>query len=163
MWRAGYSNKFSGLMADQNHNAVLNRVASRVYRSLMQYAMECWPWSDAAETPGIELPEEKAVKQMAARQRDFVARIAAVLTERGEIVDLGNYPDFSEMHYVSLDYLLGKLVDDEQRLISDLQAAQKALQGDSAVGLVNELVAAEKDHFERLRNGQSRQPGISRS
>jgi hypothetical protein len=147
-------------MADQNQNAVLNRVVVRVYRSLMQYAMECWPWTTAAETPGAEPPAEKAVKEMAARQQNFVAQIVDVLTNRGEIVDLDNFPDFSEMHYVSLDYLLGKLADDEGKLISELEAAQKALQGDAASGLVTELLAAEKENLHRLR-GMTAKPGAS--
>jgi hypothetical protein len=138
-------------MADQNHNAVLNRVVSRVYRCLLQYAQECWPWTTATETPGVEPPEQKAVEQMAARQRDFIARLVDVLTERGEVVDLGSFPDFSEMHYVSLDYLLGKLIADEQRLISELEAAQLALHGDAALGLVTELLAGEKGNLVRLR------------
>lgn len=138
-------------MADQNQNAVLNRVVVRVYRSLMQYALECWPWTNAAETPGAEPAEEKAVKQMATRQQKFVAQIVDVLTGRGEIVDLGNFPDFSEMHYVSLDYLLGKLVDDEQKLISELEAAQKGLQVDAALWLITEILAAEKENLHRLR------------
>jgi hypothetical protein len=139
-------------MADQNHNAVLNRLVVSVYRCLLQYAQECWPWTTATETPGVEPPEQKAVEQMAARQRDFVARLVDVLTERGAVVDLGSFPDFSEMHYVSLDYLLGKLIADEQRLISELEAAQRALQGDVALGLVGELLAAERDHLVRLRD-----------
>src|SRR5579864_2251226 len=134
-------------MADQNHSAVVNRVVVRVYRCLLQYAQECWPWTTATETPGVEPPEQKAIEQMAARQRDFVARLVDVLTERGAVVDLGSFPDFSEMHYVSLDYLLGKLIADEQKLIFELEAAQRALQGDAALGLVTELLAGEKGNL----------------
>ena len=140
-------------MAEQNPNDILNRVVARVYRCLLQYAMECWPWTTATETPGVEPPEQKAVEQMAARQRDFLGRLADLLTRRGAVVDLGNFPDFSEMHYVSLDYLLRKLIADEQKLISELEAAQKALQGDAAaLGLVSELLAAEKNHLLGLRD-----------
>ena len=144
-------------MADQNQNDVLNRIVARVYRCLLQYTMECWPWTTATETPGREPPEQKTVEQMAARQRDFIARLVDVLTQRGASVDFGNYPDFSEMHYVSLDYLLGKLMADEQKLVSELEAAIPALKGDArAAGLVSELLSAEKEHLVRLREMAAR-------
>jgi hypothetical protein len=144
-------------MADQNQNDVLNRLVARVYRCLLQYTMECWPWTTATETPGIEPPEQKAVDQMAARQRDFIARLVGVLTQRGEYVDFGNYPDFSEMHYVSLDYLLVKLAADEKKLVSELEAALPLLHDDAtAAGLVSELLSAEKEHFLRLREMATR-------
>jgi hypothetical protein len=138
-------------MAEQNQNEILNRVVARLYRCLLQYAMECWAWTSDAETPGVEPPEQKAVEQMAARQREFVARLADLITQRGAAVDFGNYPDFSEMHYVSLDYLLGKLIADEQKLISELEAAHPALSDATARGLLSEVLASEKDNLVRLR------------
>jgi len=140
-------------MADQIPNDILNKIVARVYRCLVQYAMECWPWTTATETPGIEPPEQKAVDEIAARQRAFIARLVDVLTARGEVVDFGNFPDYSEMHYVSLDYLLRKFVVDEQKLVSELEAAVPALKGDAtAAGLVSELLAAEKENLVRLRD-----------
>ena len=139
-------------MANQNHSDVLNHVLARVYRCLLQYAQECWPWTTATETPGVEPPEQKAVEQMSARQRDFVARLVDLLLRRGAAVDFGSFPDFSEMHYVSLDYLLGKLIADEQKLISELEAAHTTLESDAtARGLVSELLASEKENLVRLR------------
>jgi hypothetical protein len=139
-------------MADQTPNDVLNRLLARLYRSLLQYTVECWPWTTSTESADGKSPEEKTVEQMAARQLAFVGRLVNLLQERGEVADFGNYPDNSELHYVSLDYLLGKLIADEQKLVNELEAAREAIHNDPpAAGLVIELLAAEKENVNRLR------------
>jgi hypothetical protein len=56
------------------------------------------------------------------------------------------------MHYVSLDYLLGKLLADEQNLIAELQTALSAPGHDAeATALVSELLAVETQNVSRLR------------
>jgi hypothetical protein len=139
-------------MPDQTHNDVLSRLLARIYRSLLQYTVECWPWTTSSESADGKSPEEKTVEQMAARQLEFVGRLVNLLQGRGEVVDFGNYPDNSELHYVSLDYLLGKLIADEQKLVGELEAARGAIRNDPpAAGLVIELLAAEQENVNRLR------------
>jgi len=139
-------------MADLNSNDVLNRVLARLNRSLMQYAVDCWPWSRATDTSAIETPEQKFIEQMTVRQRDFVARLVELIMRRGDVVDFGSFPDNSELHYVALDYLLGKLIADEQDLVALLKSALSALHHDpEAVGTVSELLAAETQNVTRLQ------------
>jgi hypothetical protein len=139
-------------MTDEAGTDILNRLVPRVYRSLLQYTVECWPWTPSAESPDGKSPEQKAIEQMAARQQEFVARLVDLLSRRGVVVDFDNYPDYSELHYVALDYLLGKLIADEQRLVSELEAARGAIHNDPpAATLIVELLAAEKDNLVRLR------------
>jgi len=138
-------------MADQNDSDVLNRVLVRVYRGLLQYAVDCWPWTAASEFQQNGSTEQKALEQMAARQRSFIARLVDLLSRRGQIVDFGSYPDNSELHYVALDYLLRKLVADEERLVVELESARTALENDrEAAGLVSDMLTAEKEHIARL-------------
>ena len=139
-------------MADQTNNDILNRLVARLYRSLLQYTVECWPWTTSSESPDGKSPEEKTVDQMAARQQEFLGRLVDLLQARGDVVDFGNFPDNSELHYVSLDYLLGKLIADEQKLVADLEAARAAIHNDPpAATLLVELIAAEKENVSRLR------------
>src|SRR5262245_26083689 len=105
-------------MADQPANETLNHLASRAYRGLLQYAVECWPWTDASTAA-----EQQAIEQLAARQQSFVGRLVNLLSERGEAIDLGNFPDYSELHYVSVDFLVQKLIADEQGLVAELESA----------------------------------------
>ncbi|HEY2251322.1 MAG TPA: hypothetical protein VGH74_09690 [Planctomycetaceae bacterium] len=139
-------------MADSNSSDVLNRVLARLNRSLLQYAVDCWPWSSATDTAAVETPEQKSVEQMTLRQQQFVARLVDLIMVRDDTVDLGSFPDNSELHYVSLEYLLGKLIKDEQELVAALQSALSALESDvEARTLVAEILAAEHENIERLR------------
>jgi Arc/MetJ-type ribon-helix-helix transcriptional regulator len=139
-------------MADQNHSDLLNRLLVRIYRGVLQYAVECWPWSAAADANGIEPPEQRAIEKMAARQQQLIARLVELLSKRRAAVDFGAYPDYSELHYVSLDYLIGKIIADEERLVAELEAAQTGLQNDPAAAhVVAEILAAEKEHLAQLR------------
>ncbi|HEY3963049.1 MAG TPA: hypothetical protein VGM05_00715 [Planctomycetaceae bacterium] len=146
-------------MPEKTENEILNHLVARAYRSLLQYAVECWPWTTLTESIGSAAPEQQAVEQIAARQQAFVGRLVELLIDRGETVDFGNFPDNSELHYVSLDFLLGKLIADEQNLVAELEAAQGALHNDpSAAGLVSELLAAEQANIARLRELAAKAP-----
>ena len=139
-------------MAELNSSDVLNRVLARVYRSLMQYAIDCWPWSRFTDTAATLPPEQQAIEQMTKKQQEFAARLVELITSRGDVVDFGSFPDNSELHYVSLDYLLGKLTGDEQELIAELHSALSALGRDAeATALVSELLAVETQNVVRLR------------
>jgi hypothetical protein len=134
-------------MADQNHSDVLNGLLVRLYRSLLQYGVECC----SAWTSSAQAHEQQALEQMAARQRESVARLVDLLTARGLVVDFGNYDDYSELHYVSLKFLLGKLIENEQQLIAALESGLAALGHDpEATKLVSDVLAAEKDNLTRL-------------
>jgi hypothetical protein len=140
-------------MADQNHSDLLNRLLVRIYRGPLQYAVECWPWSAAADATGAEPPEQRAIEKVAARQRQFIARLVELLSKRRATIDFGVYPDYSQLHYVSLDYLIGKLIADEERLVAELVAAQTGLRDDpEAANVIGELLAVEKDHLAQLRD-----------
>jgi hypothetical protein len=138
-------------MTDSNSSDVLNHVLARLYRSLMQYAVDCWPWSTATDTEAAEVPEQKIIEQMTLRQQEFVSRLTDLIMRRGGVVDFGSFPDNSELHYVSLDYLLGKLIADEQDLVAELKTALSAMGHDAeATALVSELLAVETQNVARL-------------
>src|SRR5262245_20373770 len=118
-------------MADQTSSQILNRILVRVYRGLLQYAVECWPWAADADLNGDQSPQQKTIEQMAAREQVLIGRIVELLSQREGALDLGTYPDNSALHYVSFDYLLGKLIADEEGLIAELQSALGPLQADA--------------------------------
>src|SRR5262245_44022345 len=96
-------------MPDPQHNERLNALLIRVHRSLLQYAVECWPWTDVDAAA-----EQATIEGLAREQESYVARMTELLVEREWSVDFGSFPDWSELHYVALDYLLGKLIVDEE-------------------------------------------------
>lgn len=136
-------------MPDPSHNARLNAALVRVYRSLLQYVDECWPWAAHDESA-----EQRAVRDMAHQQRGFVSGLVDLLAERGWAIDFSNFPtEFTDLHYVSLDYLVGKLIADETDLISFLEQSRSAITGDpSAAALLTHLIDAERRHVAKLRD-----------
>lgn len=134
-------------MPDPQHNAELNDLLVQAYRSLLQYTVECWPWSD----PEAQA-EQDLITQLAVGQRDVVGRMAELLDRRQQTVDFGTYPDWSELHFVSLDFLLGKLIDDEQQLVAAIERAEPAIKPDpQASTLVFELLHGERQILAKLR------------
>lgn len=134
-------------MPDAQINAALNDILILSYRSLLQYTIECWPWTDPDDST-----EQQAIAEMAREQQAVLARIAELLDRRQQPIDFGTYPDWSEMHFVSLDYLLIKLIADEENLIAAIEHAQPTLKADpTASALAFDLLHIERQHLARLR------------
>jgi len=134
-------------MPDAQQNELLNDLLVDAYGSLLQYAIECWPWTDPEDEA-----EQQTIAEMAAAQKAVVARISALLESRGYAIELGQYPDWSSLHFVSLDYLLGKLIADEEQLIAAIEQAQPTLKSDpEASAQAFDLLHMEKKHLARLR------------
>lgn len=133
-------------MPDQSSNSALNDLLILVYRSLLQYTMECWPWSDVGEAG-----EQQAIDALADEQKALVEKLAELLDERGVVVDPGTYPDWSELHYVSLDSLLARLIQDEEAMLAAIERLRPALQIDAeGTALADEIVAAERRHLSKI-------------
>lgn len=134
-------------MADRATNAALNDVLILVYRSLLQYSNDCWPWVNEADEP-----EHRAIEDLANEQQAIAVRMAEFLDRRGWPVDFGVFPNWSDLHYVSVEYLLGKLIVDETEMIDSLEQSAPAFQADlEAKSLVTELLAGERRRLARLR------------
>lgn len=100
-------------------NETLNRILVHVGRSLLQYVGECWPWTEKRDEA-----ERRVVAEAVYKQRDGVQRLVDLLSERRAGLDLGAYPtEYTDLHFVELDYLLPQLVESERALVGDLQVA----------------------------------------
>jgi hypothetical protein len=135
-------------MAEIQHNDRLNEFVISIGRSLLQYADECWPWVEAseAETQGL-------LHRLAALQRQEVAAMAELLDQRGWPVEFGGYPtDYTDLHFVSLDFLLSRIIAGEQATVSDLEEAVHACVDDpEAVHVLREVLMTERKIVERLQ------------
>lgn len=128
-------------------NAVLNTALIELYRSLLQYAGESWPWaavgSDETET---------AVRQMAAEERGIVAGIFHHLDAQGLPVDLGTYPDNSALHYASLPFFLQRMVTEHADLDQSLRYYRQHVSRDpEATRLLDEAIGMVERHLTRIR------------
>ncbi len=135
-------------MADIQHNARLNGFVVSIGRSLLQYADECWPWS------GLSDGEAQGVLcRLAALQRQEVAALTELLDQREETVDFGGYPtDYTDLHFMSLDYLLARIVAGEQATIVDLEeAVHTGVDDPQGVHVLEEVLATQRKILERLQ------------
>lgn len=134
-------------MAATQSSARLNAVLIRTFRSLLQYVEECSAWADMAEGD-----VEQAVTSMRLEQQALVGRMVEVLASRGWPIDFGNFPtEYTDLHYVALDFLLGELVADESQLIVEAERVRTASADDPEVfDLLAKLVAAEQQHMARF-------------
>ncbi len=131
----------------EQQNTCLNEVLIHILRGLLQYAGECWPWSSAEHAE-----EYPTIARLVAEQQEQVHEISDLLNERGVFIEFGTYPtEYTDLHYVSLDYLLDELIKEQQELVADLEQALKDCAGDSeAQALLNVIASQAKQHLDTL-------------
>ncbi|HUG92367.1 MAG TPA: ferritin-like domain-containing protein [Planctomycetaceae bacterium] len=128
-----------------HRNAELNELLVLLGRSLLQYVGESWPWAGPDEED-----VQRAVDALAARQREHEAQIAALLAERDWNIDFGTYPtEFTDLHYVALDYLLAELVAHEGGMTREIEALARRCADDAEAAPLAERVLA--DHRDEVR------------
>lgn len=134
-------------MPDASPNDLLADLLILAHRSLLQYTTECFPWADTDDAA-----EQAAVTEMARAEEEVVARIADWLDRQGAVVDWGTYPDWTSLHFVSLEYLLKKLIADEEQLVAAIDRTLPALKSDpEASALAQDLSNLERHNLSRLR------------
>jgi len=129
------------------HNDVLNGVLILLRRSLLQYAGEAWPWSGS----GSGEPRAE-IDRLIAAQADRVRRLADLLDGRRWTIDFGAYRDFSDLHYLSLSFVLPHLVENEQTIVREIELALPACAGDSeGTALLAEILVGESQSLSELQ------------
>lgn len=133
-------------MAEITHNAKLNELVVDLGRSLLQYAAESGTWSRSHAAASDILA-------LAVRQQRSVAQLADLLIDRGATVDFGGFPtDYTDLHFMSLDYFLPRLQESEDALVSELDEAVHTCVDDAeAVALLQGLLAEERAIATALR------------
>ena len=66
------------------------------------------------------------------------------MDDRRWTIDFGAFPDFTDQHFLSLTYVLPHLVENQQKIVREIELALPALAGDSeATALVAETLVGE--------------------
>jgi hypothetical protein len=128
------------------HNDVLNGVLVLLRRSLLQYSGEAWPWTaSGANDPRAE------IDRLIAAQSERVSKLADVLDGRRWTIDFGAFRDFTDLHYLSMTFVLPHLVENERRVVREIELALPACAGDSeATALVAETLVGESQTLTQL-------------
>ncbi|MGD9856553.1 MAG: hypothetical protein AB7U20_16520 [Planctomycetaceae bacterium] len=135
-------------MAETVSSAQLNDLLIAIGRSLLQYVCESWPWS-ASGSEGIGL----TLDRLAAEQRQDVGILVRLLASRGEIVDFGTYPtEYTSLHYVAVDYLLDKLVQNQEVIVRAGDHLAKASESDPEFAeLLRRIASNQHRRLDELR------------
>lgn len=135
----------------------LNRVLQIQYRSLPRYLVYGSPWT---QSNGNGSPAAAALENIVHDQEQMTERLADfILSHRGQ-PDVGDFPvEFTDLHFLSIDYLLRELLYYQQQDVSELERCVTALAGSEpeAQALAEEALGSERAHLESLEQ-LSKQP-----
>ena len=125
----------------------LNRLLEIEYRSFPMYLGDAAPWSSEADAKAVE-----ALKHITADQQAMSRRIAELILDLGGRIEPGEYPtQFTDTHFLSIEFLLKELVYYQRQDIADIEQVVAGLAGHrEARELAEETLGAERAHLEAL-------------
>lgn len=136
-------------MAFQDNEILLNNVLIQMARSFLQYVAESWPWVSRDDAS-----VESQVRVLAARQRQDVSEIAALLTQREHFIDFGSFPtEYTDQQFLSLQALTGRMIASHQLVCGRLAIAITSLRaaGDAEGSqLISTIESHERDILKSL-------------
>ena len=125
----------------------LQKLVQRESRSLLQYVGDSLPW------PSIDDADiTSRLKEIADGERRSLAAVMEWLRRhKVPIPYLGPYPEeFTALNFVSLDYLLWLLVNEEREAIANLEQDAAAVAEEQARALVDRWLQGKRRHLEQL-------------
>ena len=127
---------------------ILNDVLIALHRSLLAYMSEAWPYTDDHSAA-----MQDVVSKEAASQAETVEGLTELLKERGFPVSFSTYPDFSNLNYLSLDFLLKRIVKNQEGVVAACRSAAISLvDHPEDQELVREIEASEEDRLQHLKS-----------
>jgi len=125
---------------------ILNRVLRDLSGCFLQYAAEIWPWTSVG-ADGAKL--KSVVDACVARQRQSIGLLSEYLAPRQNRIELGQFSaDFTDLHYVSLHFLLKHLISSQTRIVEMLNRSVTMLPGGDESQAV--LVAVRQNELDNL-------------
>jgi hypothetical protein len=125
----------------------LNRLLAIHYRSLPTYLTEAAPWTHHGDEQATA-----AVSDIVASHKAIVARLADEIQNRGGIIHAGEYPsEYTDLHFLSLDYLLVEILASLDRDIESIQDCVARLQHDRVgKALAEEALGNARGHRQTI-------------
>ncbi len=135
-------------MLDRQAIAALNRLFITIYRSLPMYLTYASPWTHHGDARIVE-----ALRHIVADHRALCARIAEFLQDQQAPLTTGDYPmGFTDLHDLSLDYLVSRLVRCQQQDIATIaRCVQELASVTAAHTLAEEALGAARAHLDSLQ------------
>ncbi len=126
---------------------LLNELLAIEYRSLPMYLTYAAPYRHASDARAGEV-----LQHIVTDQQHMSARLVEEIQDRGAAPEVGDFPmDFTDMHDLSLDYLVKDVIVWQQRGVNRIEQIVAALENDRvARELAQEVLGAERAHLEAL-------------
>lgn len=130
------------------NNAKLNDLLIALDRSLLQYTGEACPWAPSTEDAVTE-----QLQALVRQQQTQIARLANLLSQRMDCFDVGTYPtDYTDLQYLSLSYLLARLIRDQEAVLAKLRTTADDCGNDAeARDLLQQLQVGVSQTLESLK------------
>ena len=134
-------------MGEAKTSHLLMQLLVHQYRSLPIFLTEAVPWTHRGDENAT-----RVLLDIVEGQRDLSPRIAAELQQRGCPIDTGEYAmDFLDLHFLSLDFFLQRLVETQKNEVESIGRIAEQLDGDpAAYVLAKEALGAAKGYLESL-------------
>lgn len=136
-------------MPNVQHNTKLNELLISISRSLLQYVGHSCSWTSRADA---SLADE--FSSIVATQQEHVADLSELLVERRWTIDFGGFPaEYTDLHFLSLKYLLKKIVENQHHIVAELdEASHTSVDDPEAASLIDEILASERELTDRLNS-----------
>ncbi|MBI3836741.1 MAG: hypothetical protein HY288_02240 [Planctomycetia bacterium] len=125
----------------------LNRLLTILYRSLPMYLTYAHPWTHRGEEKALT-----NLRHIADDQKQMAGRIARHILDHHGPIETGEYPiDFLDMHDLSLDFLITRLVQCQKNDVAAIEQCVAELRADRQAGvLAEEALGAARGQLEAL-------------
>jgi hypothetical protein len=125
---------------------ILNVLLVTLYRSLPMFLTHATPWTHSGDEGA-----KAALDNIVADQERDCRRLAEAIAARSGAVEQGEFlMEFTNLHFLSLDYLLGELVRYQRQDVARIEILAPRLQGEPEHALAQEILGSERAHLEQL-------------
>ena len=134
---------------DDRSCSLLEDIARRENRSLLQYVRDAYPWITPDEREVLA-----QVRVMIEEEQQGVGDLVRFLYSHHRPPPyLGSYPtSFTSLSFVSLDHLLPLLASHERQELARLQREVELLTDPEAKALIEKIIANKRRHLEALQS-----------
>ena len=125
----------------------LNRLLVIEHRSFPMYLAYASPWTHQGDEKAAE-----TMHNIVADQQMMAQRVAELIDQLGGRIETGEYPmEFTDTHFLSLDFLLKELHGRQRRDVAEIERLVARLANDrEARELAEEALGMERAHLEAV-------------
>lgn len=138
-----------GTVIDQakQTTTLLNRLLQTLFRSLPLYLADARPW---VGRDGEEL--QSVLTSVALDYRSYIERLADTILDLGGPLEVVGFPtEFTDLHDLSVDYLLTRCIELQRRDVGTIECCVEGLLSGSAPRLLaEEVLGNARGHLERM-------------